>query len=330
MDQSDRSILLSIAIPTRSRAHYLRICLDHITAQFDDLQVKNSIEVVISDNDSQDNTRQVCEEYVQKFPNIKYFRNEKNIGFDGNTIAAVTKSRGKYCWHIGDDDFIQNGALKFIVDFLSKKEVAVLSIGFHPFVNHEASTKRVSNINESLIDYSTGAEEFYRKGFCEGILGIFMFNKDLWLKARQQITQYEGLGIYYEIIMRMIIKSPLPLAHLSYPVLFTGQDYKWNKNGTALFTFMYNVRLLKKLKTFGYSDTFINEELDLFSKSLPKVVIKAKATDLKYSFNNFYIIWKEFYRYPLYTIPATILLCLPNSLLKFLKKMKKQYANRIF
>ncbi len=322
MEESD--ILLSIAIPTRSRAHYLAPCLDHIVAQFDDPAVKNSVEIVISDNDSQDNTKEVGEEYARKFPNIRYFRNEKNIGFDGNTVASVLKSRGKYVWHIGDDDFMQNGALGFIVNFLRKKEVAVLTVGFHLFVDHNRSLKRVNDITENLMDYSTSAEEFYRKGYAEGTLGIYIFQKNLWQKIQEKINHYEGLGIYYEIMLQLMPTVKLPLAHLTYPVLFLGQDYKWNKRGTALFVYLYSIRLLKKLRTFGYSETFVQEELNLFSKSLISMLLKAKATDLQCNFTNLWAIYKELYAYPLQISLATLIYFIPNSLVKMAKRWRKQ------
>src|SRR3989338_7717414 len=76
--------LLSICIPTYNRAHYLKECLDSIVAQFNDSEVRDNVEVVVSDNASLDKTRELAEEYCRKFNNIKYFRNNENIGFDLN------------------------------------------------------------------------------------------------------------------------------------------------------------------------------------------------------------------------------------------------------
>ena len=51
--------LLSICIPTYNRAHYLKECLGSIVAQFDDRDVRDNVEVVVSDNASPDNTREL-------------------------------------------------------------------------------------------------------------------------------------------------------------------------------------------------------------------------------------------------------------------------------
>src|SRR3989344_5983711 len=167
--------LLSICIPTYNRAEKLQQCLHHIAIQLNDEGLNTAIEVVVSDNASQDNTAQIVKKFQESFGNIRYFRNEKNLGIDKNIINSVVKANGKYCWHIGDDDFIQNGALTFLVDFLSKKEVALLTVNYRFFIDSDTSLRKNANMNEALITYSNSPEEFYKKGNCQGTLGIFIF-----------------------------------------------------------------------------------------------------------------------------------------------------------
>ena len=141
-----KEIVLSICIPTYNRAECLDQCLQHIICQFNNEKIKNSIEIVISDNASTDNTAQVVKKFQKSFANIRYFRNKKNLGIDKNIINAVIKATGTYCWHIGDDDFIQNGGLEFIVNFLLKKEVAILTIDFHTFIDINKSLHKDDSI----------------------------------------------------------------------------------------------------------------------------------------------------------------------------------------
>ena len=131
----ENKTVLSICIPTYNRARYLKQCLDNIVCQLKDEKTTDLVEVVISDDASQDDTQELAKKYQARFNNIKYFRNEKNLGMTGNIINSVLKATGKYCWSIGDDDFIQNGSLKFIVDFLSKKDIALLTVNFYPFID---------------------------------------------------------------------------------------------------------------------------------------------------------------------------------------------------
>ncbi len=312
--------LLSICIPTYNRAGKLQQCLDHIVCQFNNESVKQAIEVVISDNASQDNTEELAASYQNTYGNIKYFKNGENVGIDKNIINSVVKATGQYCWHIGDDDFIQNGSLAFIIDFLSKKEVDLLTVDFHPFIDVRKSLTQDHGANETLISYSNTPEEFYQNGHCQGILGIFIFNRGLWLTIDR--ANYEEFWSYYEIILRMLPAAKMKFAHLNYPVLFVGQDYTWSKGGTALFTAIHIKRLLGKLKKFGYSEKFINKEVDRFAKSLPMALLTAKAAGLKNYLGNLWMIYKEIYQHPLTIVFTTILFFIPNSFIRTFKKIK--------
>ena len=311
--------LLSICIPTYNRAEKLQQCLDHITCQFHDESTKNAIEVVISDNASEDNTTQVVKKLQESFDNIRYFRNEKNLGIDKNIINSVVMASGKYCWHIGDDDFIQNGALKFLVDFLSKKEVAVLTVDYRFFTDTGTSLKEDTSISEMLITYLDSPEEFYKKGYCQGTLGIFIFQRDLWMKIDR--SSYEEFWSYYEIILKMLPSSRLPLAHLNYPLLFLGKDYRWNEGGAGLFTFINAVKTYKKLAEFGYSKEFVQHEQDRMSRNLPKIMLSAKGSGLPYSFKNISLIYRSFKGYPLQLLLTTFIFFLPNTLINKAKKI---------
>lgn len=51
------------------------------------------VEIVISDNASQDNTPGVCAEYSKKYPNIHYYRNARNV-VDQNFPLVLSKANG--------------------------------------------------------------------------------------------------------------------------------------------------------------------------------------------------------------------------------------------
>lgn len=68
-------MLLSICIPTYNRAFTLQKTLESIVLNKD---FDENVEVIISDNCSTDNTCLICSEFVRKYHNVKYYRNEKN------------------------------------------------------------------------------------------------------------------------------------------------------------------------------------------------------------------------------------------------------------
>ena len=97
---------LSICIPTCNRAEYLPVMLDSIFKQ----AVFDGVEVVVSDNNSYDDTARVVKEYQALYKNLFYYKNDINVGFDRNVLNCISRAKGKYCWILGDDDALLPGS----------------------------------------------------------------------------------------------------------------------------------------------------------------------------------------------------------------------------
>jgi glycosyltransferase involved in cell wall biosynthesis len=112
---------LSIVIPTYNRSNLLEYTLEAIINQCSSNSLKNSIEIIVSDNDSTDNTKEVVEKIDQKFRwGIQYFKNEENIG-DLNFIYSLSKAKGEFIWLFADDDLLEGGAIVNILNNLNSK-----------------------------------------------------------------------------------------------------------------------------------------------------------------------------------------------------------------
>ena len=102
--------LLSICIPTYNRGYILRGVLDKYVnnREFDD-----DVEIVISDNCSTDDTKEICMYYSELCPNIRYFCNVENIR-DANFYTVLNYGIGKYLKLLNDWSYYDEGALHFI------------------------------------------------------------------------------------------------------------------------------------------------------------------------------------------------------------------------
>lgn len=106
--------LVSFCIPTYNRATYLETTLkSYISCKSFD----KNVELVISDNHSTDNTQSICEEYAQKYSNIKYFRNDENI-YDANFPLALNRASGHYIKLMNDNIHITENGLSALVSFI--------------------------------------------------------------------------------------------------------------------------------------------------------------------------------------------------------------------
>jgi abequosyltransferase len=118
---------ISVCIPTYNRAGDLKNCLVRLIAEIDRLNT-NAVEIIVSDNASQDGTKEYVEMLAAKYPFIKYYRNSRNLGFGRNMNQAVNYATGSYFWLMGSDDRIVAGSLAKVLDAL-KSQVDIL-IGY--------------------------------------------------------------------------------------------------------------------------------------------------------------------------------------------------------
>jgi glycosyltransferase involved in cell wall biosynthesis len=103
---------LTILIPTRERSnsllHTIRTCLN---------QNYNNYEIIVSDNYSQDNTKEVVESF--KDSRIKYINTGSRLSMSQNFDFALTHVFEGYVMFIGDDDAILPNSLEYVNDIIN-------------------------------------------------------------------------------------------------------------------------------------------------------------------------------------------------------------------
>lgn len=83
--------LVSIAIPSYNCGKFIKFTIDSLLNQ-----TYPNIEIVVSDNCSTDNTSNILSEFCRKDSRVKFFRNDKNVGYTKNISNAIEKTNGKY------------------------------------------------------------------------------------------------------------------------------------------------------------------------------------------------------------------------------------------
>ena len=113
----DKQPLLSICIPTYNRSRYLK---SNLLAIFNQAKNRNDIEIIISNNCSPDETEEVVKPYLE-IPILKYYKQVENIGGIKNMLKIVKEyATGEFCWIIGDDDFLVEGAIERVITIIKK------------------------------------------------------------------------------------------------------------------------------------------------------------------------------------------------------------------
>jgi abequosyltransferase len=99
--------------------------------------IRDEVEVCVSDNASNDSTREVLEKFSRIVP-LRYGTNERNLGYDLNTIKVTGLATGSYVWYTGDDDLFLPGSVKRMLTNIKKnagKDIGAI------FVNAQSGNK---------------------------------------------------------------------------------------------------------------------------------------------------------------------------------------------
>lgn len=130
----ENRVLLSICIPTYNRAAVLKSVLEKYVSN---AEVDESVEIVVSDNASTDETERICREAAKSLPNLKYHRNAENIR-DLNFETVISLASGQYIKLINDWMYFDEKALRKVKNRIKEHLIDRTPIFFS---NHWLFTK---------------------------------------------------------------------------------------------------------------------------------------------------------------------------------------------
>lgn len=212
---------LSFCIPTHDgRGAVLREALDSILCQITPAH-SGQIEICISDNASQDETRSLIAEYSGRYPGlIRYGRNPENLGFTQNLLRAIALAKGDYCWLFSSDDTLTPGSAERVLEMLEanpgltgmtvnfqardKQMEAAVAGGFSP--------RLLPDNWEKAQLYTSPAQIFRECGSVQGYTSAQIFDRRLWEEALAEIGEDKFTSFtyfpYLYLFGKMVRKRP--------------------------------------------------------------------------------------------------------------------------
>lgn len=110
----------TVVIPTRDRANTLKYSLGTVTSQDHD-----DLEILVSDNASVDNTRDVVFSFNDK--RIKYINTGRRLSMTASFEFAFSQVKPGYLISIGDDDGIPAGAIRRAAEIVKETGAAAIT-----------------------------------------------------------------------------------------------------------------------------------------------------------------------------------------------------------
>ena len=102
---------VSVCIPAYNYGHYLPEAIESVLAQtFTDW------ELIICDDQSVDDTENICREYSDKDPRIRYFKNETRLGMFENFNRTIDHAQAPFVKFLCADDWLHPDCLEVCIN----------------------------------------------------------------------------------------------------------------------------------------------------------------------------------------------------------------------
>lgn len=314
-------ILLSIAIPTYNRAKFLDISLNSLCKSVRK-SGRNDVEILILDNASTDETRDVVKKYAEhKF--LKYIKNDENIGADNNFKKAISLSRGKYVWIFGDDDLVFDDTILYLAQILDAPTAfGIVHLKAQNFTD-ETSPAEFQEFKNFKI-YDGAKAEFIQEAHTNlTFITSNIVNKSLFDKIDLNTIANNNLGQLYWNIACAILSDKQAVV---FDKIYAARQFN---SGNYNFSEVFGINLNDTLSSIekNYDAKFITE---IFRKRLliyyyPANIIRIRnglsAVRNENCFRSLYEIYKK---YPLFWIFTVSAMWIPKKLgllmIKFMQK----------
>lgn len=144
------SKVISLIIPTYNMASLLPRCMDSILAA----GVNDSIEAIVVNDGSKDNSLEIAREYEKKYPKCITVIDKPNGNYGSTINAALPVAKGKYVKILDSDDWVDSEAFNRFVSELDKFDTDIAVTHFN--IIHDDGSRELSKYDvygRNLYEY---------------------------------------------------------------------------------------------------------------------------------------------------------------------------------
>ena len=215
-------LLVSVALITYKHEKYIHAAMKGILSQ----EGIENYEIVVGDDHSPDQTKEILEEYAKSNPNMRFVNRPSNVGMHQNWLDTINTCEGKYIALIEGDD-LWTDPLKL------KKQVAVLEAD--KFLSVCFTDAAVINEMNDGVEYGTylkhqdidlNKTRFTSEDLCNqnfiSTVSVMIRNRQEWKVSKEY---HESPYVDWIILMLAALEGDLtflPVVTCSYRIHPTG------------------------------------------------------------------------------------------------------------
>ncbi|MBK7313057.1 glycosyltransferase family 2 protein [Candidatus Aalborgicola defluviihabitans] len=189
---------LSICIATFNRATYIGETLNSILSQLD-----SNVELIVVDGASPDSTGEVMRDYANRYPQVRYFKEQENSGVDRDYDKAVGYASGEYCWLMTDDDLLLPGSVATVLSKLTGQwDLVVVNSKIKNADLSKTLASRQLDLEDDRVYSGNRSEQFCSDCMRYlSFIGSVVIRRDAWL-SRDRVSYYGTLFVHVGVIFQ--------------------------------------------------------------------------------------------------------------------------------
>jgi glycosyltransferase involved in cell wall biosynthesis len=234
---------ISIIIPVYNVESYLRTCIDSVANQ-----TYTNLEIILVNDESQDSSGQICEEYALKDKRIKVIH-QKNAGAGAARNSGVNVAKGKYIGFVDGDDWVEADMFYTMVTIAEDHNLEIVECSFTE-KNSKNDVIAASNSDCKLIVESS--VDSYKRIISQTMFSVWRrLYKSKIVKGYNFLEQKTAEDVFFtiDIVIKTNRLGYFPFPFYNYrinPASVTRQSYS-KKDFDALEAALY---LHDKVVTF--------------------------------------------------------------------------------
>lgn len=258
----NHEIKISIVMPVYNTEKYVERCIDSVLQQ-----TYRNIELIIVDDCSPGNIKEIAQKYVQKDSRVQIVWHEKNRGLFRARLTGAERATGEYIAFIDSDDYVTNDYYHTLLEKAEEKQADIV-IG-HTVYQREDGYQYIHNFHDASFEFDliTGEEVqkqfFEQKGQCYSWHTVWnkLYRKTLWDQCAPYYEKITGHvimteDIAFSTVLFYFAKSVSTVPNDAY-FYCANENASTNSEGLPFAKFKKNMQDIQTVFDFG--EEFLEE-----------------------------------------------------------------------
>ncbi len=238
---------LTIIIPTYNSEKYIEKCIFSILKQ-----TYTNLEIIIIDDNSSDNTYNICKKIQKKDSRIKLMKNIKNEGVSTTRNLGINVSTGEYITFVDADDYIEDNLYEKLIDRLEKENISIAMCNFYTEVKGKDTRNKIKN-KEIIIDSNKILKYIFLSDYFCG----FVWNKIY----KANIIKNNNLKFNNDIyICEDLLFNCQYISKIEKGFYTTDKMYHYVQRNNSSYNKQYSERWETVIQAYEQMKLYINEQ----------------------------------------------------------------------